>query len=222
MLGREVLFPNGKKGIVTVHRPPIVFVLADMERLDDIQGPVRVLDRLASISHSLEYISACVEEDMSSDSDSMKRAIFAPIPQVKDIALINNPMLTGITMIDALAPIGRGQNMLLIGHDITDMRGYICDFLSVQKESTKCIYAATSEKDVIKRVLSDAGLLDSVTLVAHSSKEDMDDATRGAEATTVAATACAIAESFALEKGLNTLVIVDTIDQHKVLWVVID
>jgi F0F1-type ATP synthase alpha subunit len=43
---------------------------------------------------------------------------------VSDIALINIPMLTGSAMVDALAPIGNGQNMLIIGQD-TDVDSMI-------------------------------------------------------------------------------------------------
>ena len=48
--------------------------------------------------------------------------MFAPIPKVSDIALINTPLLTGITMFDALAPIGKGQNMLLADKTKTAIR----------------------------------------------------------------------------------------------------
>jgi len=36
---------------------------------------------------------------------------------VSDIALINVPMLTGSAMVDVLTPIGKGQNMLIIGQE---------------------------------------------------------------------------------------------------------
>jgi hypothetical protein len=48
--------------------------------------------------------------------------------------------------------------------------------------------------------------------------EDADPVSHAAEAIAVSATACAIAESFALDEGQNALVIVDTIDEYKVLW----
>jgi F0F1-type ATP synthase alpha subunit len=66
-------------------------------------------------------------------------------------------------------------------------------------------------------MLIEAGLHD-VVLVAQDGKADKDEASGAAESTTIAAAACAIGESFALEKGENALVIIDTIDQHKKLW----
>lgn len=52
---------------------------------------------------------------------SSSRPIFVPIPKISDIGLINTPLVTGITAIDALTPIGRGQNMLVIGNQEEDL-----------------------------------------------------------------------------------------------------
>jgi F0F1-type ATP synthase alpha subunit len=165
---------------------------------------------------------------MNTDETIYDRCIFSPIPQVKDIALINNPMLTGITMIDSLASIGRGQNMLLVGHDFENMRSIVVDFLKTQvgQENTKCIYASTEEdsKDVLKR-FSQAGLDSNDIHLVTSSKFSMtgddikpNDPAKAAEAVVIASTACAIGESYALTNGAHSLVIVDAMDYHKKLW----
>ena len=147
------------------------------------------------------------------------RDIFAAIPKVADIALINSPMLTGETMIDALAPIGRGQNMLVVGSNFAQMRGLATDFFStqVQAGSTKCIYAITHDEEAALERLKNAGILDNVIVVSVCNKS-ADPVTKAAEATAVAATACAIGEAFAHAEGKNSLVIVDSIDDFKILW----
>lgn len=222
MIGRQVVFSNGQVGVVVTHRPPLAFVYTDMNELEDAEGQVTVLDSLAAVEVSGDVRkSDCfgrVEGRMSTTGESIKRPIFAPIPQVKDIALINTPLVTGVTMFDALAPIGNGQNMLMVGHDIDDMRRYVCDILSVQKDRTKCFYACTDDTEQVSKLLNDAGLVDDVVLVRENDKEGVDAASKAAEATVIAATACAMAESFALEKGMDTFVIIDSIDQHKKLW----
>ncbi|KAL7546416.1 hypothetical protein ACHAWF_009757 [Thalassiosira exigua] len=48
-------------------------------------------------------------------SDAGRRPVFVPIPKISDIGLIDSPLVTGISAIDALTPIGRGQNMLVVG-----------------------------------------------------------------------------------------------------------
>jgi F0F1-type ATP synthase alpha subunit len=129
-------------------------------------------------------------------------------------------------MFDALAPIGKGQNMLLVGHDLEDMRRYVTDMLSIQTTqvpATKCIYASTGnhrDQEQVKSLLASAGLSDDVVLVTSRSDDAglKEEASEAAEATVVAASACAIAESFALEQGMDTLVIVDTLNLHKKVW----
>jgi F-type H+-transporting ATPase subunit alpha len=228
--GRNVVFPNGSVGVVVAHRPPVVYVYSDKDPLNDTDGGhVKVLETMALISTSSgSSVVDCFgrsDEPLSTKSeteDTLERAIFASIPQVKDIALINNPMLTGITMVDALAPIGRGQNMLMIGHDLDEMRGFTVDFLKTQVllgNNTKCVYAAVDNKDDVLQRLRAAGIQDAVHVVAPS-KDGREKAavSKAAEAVAIAGSACAIGEAYALQKGVNSIVVVDTIDQHKNLW----
>uniref|UniRef100_A0A7S1GPB0 Uncharacterized protein n=1 Tax=Cyclophora tenuis TaxID=216820 RepID=A0A7S1GPB0_CYCTE len=114
--------------------------------------------------------------------------------------------------------------MLIIGSDKNEMRGLACDFLSTQLRNpqTKCIYAATTTQDGNGAVqkLRDAGIADEVIVVAARDDNDkaVDGVAAAAEAVSVAATACAIGEAFALQEGKDALVIVDTIDMYKDLW----
>ena len=224
MIGRQVKFPNGHTGVVVSHRPPIAFVYTDMEDdAQEIEGKVQVLDSLASVNvDESKKVVDCFGRSLVGDDvvGTLHRPMFAPIPKVSDIALINTPLLTGITMFDALAPIGKGQNMLLIGHDINDMRQYVRAMLTVQvSEGTKCIYASTADNDNVTQMLAEAGLSEDVTLVlGKQSDKHVDGPSVAAEATVTAATACAIAESLALNQGADTLVVVDTLDYHKSLW----
>ena len=78
--------------------------------------------------------------ESSSSSSSSSRPIFVPIPKISDIGLIDSPLVSGITAIDALTPIGKGQNMLVIGNadgddnndkssTTTNKRGWMINFL---------------------------------------------------------------------------------------------
>ena len=222
LIGRTVTFGNGATGMVVAQRPPILFVYSS--DLDD-EAPD------GSVAVSAERTKVTVTDDMqvvdcfglplSTLNDGEERAIFSPIPQVADIALINSPMLTGSTMFDSLAPIGKGQNMLVIGADNEDLRGMTRDFLSTQvkKSNIKCIYACTHEKEIALAQLKAAGLMDNIVVVApRDGYETKDPVAKAAEATAIAACACAIAETYAHKHGVDALVIVDNIDPLKVLW----
>jgi F-type H+-transporting ATPase subunit alpha len=238
LIGRQVYFENGATGVVVIHRPPVIFVYAatDDDSCEDgtngrmqqpKEGVVTVYDNLFSIEvpKTIRQID-CFGRTTDKDGTSgvLTRPIFAPIPQVKDIALINKPLVTGVTMFDALAPIGKGQNMLLVGHDIEDMRKYVIDMLSIQTQleepPTKCVYAFTGNKqdqENVKNLFKSAGIDNDVILVTSDDRNE-DDESKAAEGTVLAATACAIAESFAIEEGMDTFVVVDNIDQHKKIW----
>lgn len=233
LLGMHVGFPNGSVGVVVAHRPPVVFVYND-DDLASKDGPVKVFDSRATVTLSEQAKVVDVfgryavkgEESTSNDQKLEKgakeRVMFAPIPQVKDIALINTPMLTGITMVDALAPIGRGQNMLVIGHDVHDMRGLATDFLQTQlrdNAGVQCVYAAIQDPKDVQQRLQRAGLDDQVHVVIPTLRaKGKDPASKAAEAVAMAGTACAIAESYALDQGKHAVVVIDTIDLHKTLW----
>jgi F0F1-type ATP synthase alpha subunit len=217
------VFETGEVGVVVTHRPPLIFVYTDKDAIEVTDGKATILENLASIDvpegvRITDCFGRPLEGPIVEDSSEyLKRPIFSPIPKVKDIALIDKPLLTGITMFDALAPIGKGQNMLFVGHDIEDMRRYVCDMLSIQSKTTKCVYAATSNQEDVKRMLAEAKVLDDIVLVSGADDETNAIAS-AAEATVTAATACSIAEAFATEKGMDTLVVIDSLNQHKDLW----
>ena len=228
--GRQAIFPNGAVGMVVAQRPPILFVYTDHGDCDETiagNGQVQILDTMAQVQVSENirmvdcfgrpFTSSDDEMEQSHDS-SIQKDIFSAIPKVSDIALINSPMLTGETMIDALAPIGRGQNMLVIGSDLEEMRGLASDFISTQQDTAKCIYAITHDCEAALERLKENNLLDKTIIVAVRNDKDAGPVSRAAEATAVAATACALGEAFAHNRGQNSLVIVDTIDEFKVLW----
>lgn len=256
-LGRIVRFPSGKTGMVVADRPPIAFVLCDFSEEADAgeaeeRGSVSIMVETATLQASDDMAGRVVDfmgriidggDDIVVDGDQVspldRRAIFAPIPKVGDIALINSPMLTGKAMIDALAPVGKGQNTLLIGTEGSELRSLGIDAIVNQvniaragdEEGVRCIYALTSNDaedraDILSQ-LDKAGVRDSVVVVAArmsemgtSDEEDSSDAKvrASAEAVSVAAAACAIGESHALTKGRDSLVIIDSIDHHKDLW----
>jgi len=239
LTGHKVRFPNGKHGVVVAHRPPIAFVYNGLETMEVSDGTVSVLKDMATISVRDEKKVVCwdgspvdataADNAVARFGITSDRAIFARIPQVKDIALINSPMLTGNTMIDTLAPIGQGQNMLLVEDDVSAARGMICDFIKTQQRSAfsgkgkkpmKFVYAAIDDSDDVTKRLKAAGVADDVHVVVSTltANSNVEEAAKAAEATAMASAACAIAESYALEQGMNTVVIVDSLDQHKALW----
>jgi F0F1-type ATP synthase alpha subunit len=241
-IGKAVVFEDGRKGTIIAQRPPMAFVMCDFGEWesgsDDESGSISILRQRSTVSVTDSLFGSIVDcygnpisssASGSSSDDAIERAIFAPIPKVSDIALINSPVLTGSAMVDALAPIGKGQNMLVIGQDTgVGQRDLVIGAIKTQVKSkgAKCIYAITSQnknvRDQVIQQLKDADVLEDIVVVSARDKvEDNVDgmkATDSAEAITVAASACSIGEALALAKGEDTFVVVDDIDQHKAFW----
>ena len=249
-IGKAVVFEDGRTGTIIAQRPPMAFVICDFSSYEADEIPhdlaISILGRRTTIPVSDALFgsiidcygnpiatpasSASNDNSIESNEDTVDRAIFAPIPRVSDIALINSPVLTGTAMVDALAPIGKGQNMLVIGQDTgVGQRDLVVGAVKTQVVSNgaKCVYAITSqckkEREGVIQMLRDAGVLDDIVVVAARDREETGDdevlkAADAAEAITVAAAACSIGEALALSRGEDTLVIIDDIDQHKVFW----
>ena len=242
-IGKAVVFEDGRTGTIIAQRSPMAFVMCDFNVYDaeDVQNDkaISILGRRSTIPVSDALFGSIIDcfgnpisiaNAKASSTDAVDRAIFAPIPKVSDIALINAPMLTGSAMVDALAPIGKGQNMLIIGQDTgVGQRDLVIGAVKsqVKNKGAKCIYAITSrdeeEREEVIQMLKDAGVLDDIVVVCARDYDGIDHneesmAADAAEAITVAAAACSIGEALALTKGEDTLVIVDNIDQHKSFW----
>ena len=193
--------------------------------------------------HQDGSVVAASTSSTESNSETL-RPIFVPIPKISEIGLINTPLVTGITAIDALTPIGKGQNMLVIGtqekpngveNDTSSKRAWMMNLLKSvveksrndSKSNLRCFYGLTvgdaeARSTFIER-LEKAGIRDEVvSVVSTQSNEkvgDMMAKTReAAEAVAVAATACTLGEHHALTTGGDALIIVDDINMHKNLW----
>ena len=97
---------------------------------------------------------------------------------------VHEPMATGLTAIDALIPIGRGQRELIIGDRQTGKTAIILDTILNQKayndllpenEKLFCIYVAIGQKRStvaqVARLLEERGALDYTIIVAATASE---------------------------------------------------
>ncbi|MEC3981198.1 F0F1 ATP synthase subunit alpha [Amycolatopsis sp. H20-H5] len=92
---------------------------------------------------------------------------------------VKEPLQTGITAIDSMTPIGRGQRQLIIGDRKTGKTAVCVDTIINQKanwetgdpkKQVRCIYVAVGQKGstiaAVKKSLEDAGALEYTTIVA--------------------------------------------------------
>jgi F-type H+-transporting ATPase subunit alpha len=78
-----------------------------------------------------------------------------PAPDIVDRDLVTEPVQTGILLIDALFPLGRGQRELIIGDRAIGKTAIAVDTMIAQKSSDlMCVYVAVGQKSAtIARVI---------------------------------------------------------------------
>jgi F-type H+/Na+-transporting ATPase subunit alpha len=117
-------------------------------------------------------------------SAKARRNLEVQAPNVVDRQPVKEPLETGITAIDAMTPIGRGQRELIIGDRQTGKTAIAIDAIIAQrdnwasgdpKKQVRCIYVAVGQKastvaEVVE-TLRDSGALD-YTVVINASAAD--------------------------------------------------
>ena len=133
-------------------------------------------------------------------------------PHIMDRAPVTMPLQTGIKVIDALIPVGRGQRELIIGDRQTGKTAIALDTILNQRgQNVLCVYCAIGQRasDVAKvvAVLREEGAMD-YTIVVVTEGNDPPGLTYIAP---YAATS--IAEHF-MAQGRDVLVVYDDLTHH--------
>ena len=133
-------------------------------------------------------------------------------PPIMDRAPVVIPLQTGLKVIDAMIPIGRGQRELILGDRQTGKTTIAIDTILNQRgKNVLCVYCAIGQRaSAVAKVvakLSESGAMEySVVVVAEGN-----DAPGLAYVTPYAATS--IAEYF-MEMGRDVLIVYDDLTQH--------
>jgi F-type H+-transporting ATPase subunit alpha len=229
--GCEVQFENGCSGVVLYQRTPLLFALADQHSQSTADTATKLSFGSNANINVKSNITMAVGNELVGRVVNFKgvpldgkeltaqatRAIFSPPTLQSDLATISKPLHTGFTAIDALTPIGRGQNMLLIGNEILGRLEIVIDTIVTSgREGVKCVYVSTDGKhnDVVQR-LQALGAMKHTTVVAADSINP--DCSGLGECVMAAAAGCSIAEHWRKE-GQDTLVIVNNIEAHRCFW----
>jgi F-type H+-transporting ATPase subunit alpha len=138
------------------------------------------------------------------------RPLESPAPDIMSRVSVHEPFATGITAIDAMIPIGRGQRELIIGDRQTGKSTIAIDAIINQKDCL-CVYVAVGQKaSTVAQIASTLGQHDSLaTTVLVMSGAD-DPATLQFVAPYTGAT---VAEYF-MYQGKATATIYDDLTKH--------
>ena len=136
-----------------------------------------------------------------------------PAPGIVERKPVNQPLYTGLKIVDSLFPIGRGQRELIIGDRQTGKTTLAIDTILTQKNSNvQCIYVAIGQKRSstlsVIQTLREAGALEYTTVVVSSADDPP------ALRYLAPYAGCSIAEYLTHQLGRDTLVIYDDLNRH--------
>ncbi|MBK5204960.1 MAG: alternate F1F0 ATPase, F1 subunit alpha [Polaromonas sp.] len=143
---------------------------------------------------------------------SERLPIERPAPPIMDRAPVTVPIQTGLKVIDALIPIGRGQRELILGDRQTGKTAIALDTILNQRgKDVLCIYCAIGQRAsaVAKAVavLREKGAMDYTVVIVTEGNDPSGLAYIAPYAAT------SIAEHF-MEAGRDVLIVYDDLTQH--------
>ena len=219
MAGELVQFEDGTEGIaLNLEDDNVGVVLMGEGRGIQEGSTVKATGKIAAVPVGDAMLGRVVNSlgqpiDGKGDiATTETRLIESMAPGIIQRKSVHEPMQTGITAIDAMIPIGRGQRELIIGDRQTGKTAIAIDTIINQKgEDVVCVYVAVGQKAAsvanVVEVLREKGALDYTIVVAASASE------AAAMQYLAPYTGAAIAESF-MYKGKATLVVYDDLTKQ--------
>jgi len=219
MAGELVQFEDGTEGIaLNLEDDNVGVVLMGEGRGIQEGSTVKATGKIASVPVGDAMLGRVVNSlgqpiDGKGDiATTETRLIESMAPGIIQRKSVHEPMQTGITAIDAMIPIGRGQRELIIGDRQTGKTAIAIDTIINQKgEDVVCVYVAVGQKAAsvanVVEVLREKGALDYTIVVAANASES------AALQYLAPYTGAALAESF-MYKGKATLVIYDDLTKQ--------
>ena len=214
-----VRFGAGLEGMAYNLDPVSVGVIllgegADLKAGDQAYRTGRVLDTPvgdALLGRVVDGLGNPLDEHGALDAVE-RRPVERPAPSLMDRAPVSEPLQTGIKVIDALIPIGRGQRELILGDRQVGKTAIALDTIINQRDKdVVCVYCAVGQRDAaVARFVADLRRFDALaySLVVVASGEDPP----GMQF--VAPYAATTMAEYFVEQGQDVLIVYDDLTRH--------
>jgi len=223
MLGELLLFPNDVYGMVmNLEEDHVGAVLLGDDTLvkegDTVKRTNQVMEVPVGDGMLGRVVNALGQpiDGLGDIKSNKRRPIERIAPGVITRKSVDTPLETGLTAIDAMTPIGRGQRELIIGDRQTGKTAIAIDAIINQKgKNVLCIYVAIGQKNStvaqIVDKLKSHGAMEYTMVMAATASEP-------APLLYIAPYAgCAMAEEW-MEQGKDVLIIYDDLSKHAVAY----
>ena len=151
---------------------------------------------------------------------TIKAAYYAPIekpaPSVIERESVNEPLETGLMVIDSMIPIGKGQRELIIGDRQTGKTAIAVDtILNQQGKNVKCIYVAIGQKNstvaqIVKKLNEEGAMAYTTVVMAGASDLPALQYIAPYAGTTIG--------EYFMERGDDALIIYDDLSKHAIAY----
>ena len=223
MSSELLIFPNDVYGMVqNLEEDSVgVILLGDSTKVKE-GDMVKCSGRILEVPVGDAFIGRVVNalgqpiDGLGLITTSKTRPIEVKATGVMDRASVNTPLQTGIKVLDALVPIGRGQRELIIGDRQTGKTSIAVDTILNQKnQNVICIYVAIGQKEStvssVYETLKENDAMNYTIIVSAS-------ASSPAPMLYLAPyTGVTIAEDFMFQ-GKDVLIIYDDLSKHAVAY----
>jgi F-type H+-transporting ATPase subunit alpha len=218
-----VTFPNGETGVaLNLEEDAIgVIILGDFSKIkegDEVKATGKILEIPVSDSILGRVVNAI---GVPIDGKGVLKAektypIEKVAPGVITRLSVDQPVATGIKVIDSIIPIGRGQRELIIGDRQTGKTAIAIDTILNQKDQNMiCVYVSIGQKDSklrkIETRLEEGGAMKYTVIVSAGASES------APLAYIAPYTGVSIAEYF-MDQGKDVLIIYDDLSKHAVAY----
>jgi len=223
MSGELLVFPNGVYGMVqNLEKNNVGAILLNDSSLVKEGDQVKSTNRILEVPVGDELIGRIVNplgqaiDGLGKIETTKTRPVERKATGVIERQSVNQPLETGIKVLDALVPIGRGQRELIIGDRQTGKTSIGVDTIINQKgKDVICIYVAIGQKQTtvlnIYETLKKFGAMDYSIIVAASASEP-------APLLYLAPyTGVTMGEEF-MFKGKHVLIIYDDLTKHAIAY----
>ncbi|MCB0190468.1 MAG: F0F1 ATP synthase subunit alpha [Anaerolineae bacterium] len=220
VMATELLeFPGGVLGMALNLEEDEVgaVILGDYEHIEE-GNTVKSTGRISSVPVGEALIGRVVNAigEPIDGKGPIQHETYYPVekiaPGVIERANVDTPVQTGITAVDAMIPIGRGQRELIIGDRQTGKTAIAIDTIINQKgKDLICIYVAIGQRQAqvaqVVGTLEEYGAMDHTVVVVAGASDP-------APMQYIAPySGCSIGEFF-MERGQDALIIYDDLSKH--------
>lgn len=223
MSSELLIFPNEVYGMVQNLESDCVgaILLGDSSKVRE-GDLVKCSGRILEVPVGESFIGRVVNplgqpiDGLGAISSTESRPIEVKATGVMDRSSVNTPLQTGIKVLDALVPIGRGQRELIIGDRQTGKTSIAVDTILNQRgKDVICIYVAIGQKEStvsnIYETLKDNGAMKYSIIVSAS-------ASNPAPMLYLAPYAGVTMAEYFMFQGKDVLIVYDDLSKHAVAY----